>query len=159
MSTRWRQYFLNIAVVNARMSKDPSTKVGAVIVGENRNILATGFNGFPAGIKDTQERLLDRNTKMELVVHAELNAILSAARNGIKLADSTLYIVCVDAKTDKIWGTPPCVRCTVEIIQAGIKHVVYGATDLEVTRDWDKPLTTLRLFDEAGISVTKFLLC
>ena len=74
MSERWDRYFLDLALLNAQMSKDPSTKVGAVIVGPDREVRSMGFNGFPRGIADTRERLECREVKLDLVVHAEMNA-------------------------------------------------------------------------------------
>lgn len=113
MSLRWDRHFLDLAAQHARMSKDPSTKVGAVIVGPDREIRSAGFNGFPRGIADTPERLNDRDTKLKLVVHGEMNAILAAARVGVPLKGCTLYTTLA-----------PCSRCAVEIIQAGITEVV-----------------------------------
>lgn len=112
---------MNMCLFVANKSKDPSTKVGAVIVGPDNEVRGTGYNGFPRGIIDTPERLNDRDMKIKLVVHAEMNAILSAARVGIPIKGCTMYVL---AKTgDKTWGGPPCTRCTVELIQAGISEV------------------------------------
>jgi dCMP deaminase len=123
VSDRWDRHFLGLAENHARMSKDPSTKVGSVIIGPDREIRSAGFNGFPRGIADTTERLTNRDEKMRLVVHAEMNAVLAAARVGIPLKGCSLYLVATDA-SGAIWGGPPCTRCTVEVIQAGISHVV-----------------------------------
>jgi dCMP deaminase len=120
MTEKWDRYFLSLAMVAGAMSRDPSTRVGAVIVKDNA-LLSTGFNGFPRGIAD-DHRLLDRETKLKLVVHAEMNAILIAARVGRAIEGSTMYIACHSA-ADK-WGGPPCTRCAVECIQAGIREVV-----------------------------------
>lgn len=105
------------------MSKDPSTRVGAVIVGPQREVRSTGFNGFPRLICDSPERLNDRERKLKLIVHAEMNAVLAAARIGVPLEGCTLYLAATD-DTGLVWGGPPCTRCTVELIQAGIKEVV-----------------------------------
>ena len=121
-SERWDRHFLQLALAHARMSKDPSTQVGAVIVGPDREIRSAGFNGFPRGIADTPERLANRDTKLELIVHGELNAITAAARVGIPLLGCTLYVAATD-DTGLVWGGPPCTRCTVHVIQAGIRHV------------------------------------
>ena len=83
MTTRWDHHFLQLCLDHARMSKDPSMSVGAVIVGPDREIRSAGFNGFPRGIADTKERLSDRDVKLQLVVHAEMNAVLAAARVGV----------------------------------------------------------------------------
>jgi dCMP deaminase len=140
---RWDDHFLGIALTCAKMSKDPSTQVGVVIVGPDREIRSTGFNGFPRGIADTDERLNDRDTKLKLVVHAEMNAILNAARHGVALKGCTMYLVATD-RSGEIWGGPPCVRCTVETIQVGISEIVSLAfknvpsrwkADIEQARD------------------------
>ena len=96
MSTRWDNHFLRLAQVHAEMSKDPNTRVGAVIVGPDREIRATGFNGFPRRICDDPVRLQDRETKLQLVVHAECNAICAAARVGVPLLGCTLYLAATD---------------------------------------------------------------
>lgn len=123
MTDRWSYYFLELALVTARMSKDPKTSVGAVIVGKDREVLSMGFNGLPRGIADTDDRLGDREEKLRLIVHGEMNAILNAARTGTALRGTTLYFVATDS-TGFVWGGPPCVRCAVEIIQAGIARIV-----------------------------------
>ena len=80
MSEKWDGRFLSLATHIANWSKDPSTKVGCVVVGPDREIRSTGFNGFPRGIADTDERLSDRELKSPLICHAEENAIMHAAR-------------------------------------------------------------------------------
>ena len=149
MSKRWDNHFLKMAHVHAMMSKDPNTKVGSVIIGADRELISAGFNGFPRGIEDSKERLNDRETKLKLVVHAEMNAVLSAAKFGIKLDKTTLYLVATDG--DFIWGGPPCHRCTVEIIQAGIKEVVSHPFK-NVPSKWSESINlSQRLLHEAGV--------
>lgn len=123
MSNRWERHFLGLALLCAKMSKDPSTIVGAVIVGPDREVRASGFNGFPRGIADTEARLNDRDQKLALIVHAECNAICNAARVGVSLKGCTLYLAASD-KSGAVWGGPPCTRCTVHVIQAGITRVI-----------------------------------
>lgn len=120
---RWDRHFLERCVLNARMSKDPRTQVGAIIVGPDREQRADGFNGFPRGIADTPERLNDRDMKMRLIVHAERNAICNAARIGVSVRGCTLYLAATD-ETGMIWGGPPCTACAIELIQAGITEIV-----------------------------------
>lgn len=103
-------------------SKDPNTKVGCVIV-KDGEIVSSGWNRFPNGVVQ-DDRIHDRDTKLSLIVHAEMAAILSAAKKGISLQGSTLYVLVIDAKTGNIWGGGPCLRCTVEIIEAGISKIV-----------------------------------
>lgn len=150
MSERWDRHFLGLALYHARMSKDPNTRVGSVIVGPDREILSAGFNGFPRGIADTPERLADRETKLKLIVHAEMNALLAAARTGIRLKGCTLYL-CATNDQGLVWGGPPCTRCTVEIIQVGISEIVSHPIKAVPSR-WHEDLMFARgLIAEAGI--------
>lgn len=139
-----------MALEHARMSKDPSTKVGTIIVGPDREIVSGGFNGFPRGIADTSERLNDRDTKLALVVHAEMNAIVAAARLGIRLKGCTLYLVATD-HTCSVWGGPPCTRCTVHAIQAGISEIVSHAFKNVPSRWKDDIERAKHLLAEAGV--------
>lgn len=151
MSDKWDRHFLRLSSEIARMSKDPSTKVGAIIVGPDREIRATGFNGFPRGIADTIERLTCREVKLELVVHAEMNAVLNAARVGTSTKGCTMYLTATDA-SGHIWGGPPCCRCTVEVIQSGISEIVSLPFKGEPSR-WKESIERARgLLDEAGIN-------
>ena len=111
--TKWDVRFLELAKQIASWSKDPSTQVGCVVVGPDREIRSTGFNGLPRGIEDSEERLNDREIKYPLICHAEENAIMHAARIGISLKECTAYIT---------W--PPCTRCARSLIQAGISQIV-----------------------------------
>lgn len=155
ISERWDRHFLQLALDNARMSKDPSTRVGAVIVGPDREIRSTGFNGFPRGIADTPERLNDRETKLRLVVHAEMNSILNAARIGTSVKGCTLYLAATD-DTGLVWGGPPCTRCTVETIQSGISQIVSYAFK-DVPSRWKDDIAFARgLLDECGIGYREY---
>jgi len=124
MSDKWDIRFLELAKHISGWSKDPSTKVGCIVVGEDREIRSTGFNGFPRGISDDNDRLTDREKKYPLICHAEENAIMHAARIGVSLKGSTAYVT---------W--PPCSRCARSLIQAGIKEVVYSTAE-EVPERW-----------------------
>lgn len=150
MSARWDRHFLSLALANAAMSKDPNTQVGAIIVGPDHELRSAGFNGFPRGIADTSARLNDRGTKLQLVVHAELNAIIGAARVGTPLKGCTLYIAAKD-KTGLVWGGPPCTRCTVHTIQTGITEIVSFKMK-NVPSKWHEDLRLARsLIEEAGL--------
>lgn len=150
MSEKWDRHFLGMALYHSRLSKDPSTRVGSVIVGPDREILSGGFNGFPRGIADTQERLTNRETKLKLIVHAEMNALLAAARTGMRLKGCTLYL-CATDDSGLIWGGPPCTRCTVEIIQVGISEIVSYPIKAVPSR-WHADLEMSRaLIEEVGI--------
>jgi dCMP deaminase len=112
----WAEYFMGIAVLSSQRSKDPSTQVGACIVTSENKIVSMGYNGFPTGCLDSQlpwgrdsENPLE--TKYLYVVHAEKNAILNATGN---LKGCTLYVTLF-----------PCHECAKDIIQSGIKRIVY----------------------------------
>ncbi|MCE2881735.1 MAG: dCMP deaminase family protein [Planctomycetaceae bacterium] len=109
---KWDRRFLELSDTIAKWSKDPSRGVGAVIVSPSRQIVATGFNGLPRGIEDRPERL-ERPVKYDLIVHAEMNAIVQCARNGVTPVGGTIYT-----------SFAPCVHCTLSVIQAGIVRVV-----------------------------------
>lgn len=148
MTERWDRHFLALAATHARMSKDTSTKVGTILVRDERLILAAGFNGFPYGIAD-DDRLLDRELKLKLIVHAEMNAVLAAARRGISVDGATMYTAC-QSGTER-WGGPPCTRCAVECIQAGIREVVSYPAKLTPSR-WAHDLLLARsILAEAGV--------
>ena len=142
MSTKWDQRFLKLAEHISGWSKDPSTKVGCVVVGEDREIRSTGFNGFPRGIADDAARLEDREQKYPLICHAEENAIMHAARIGLSLKGCTAYVT---------W--PPCTRCARSLIQAGVVEVVYPE-EIEVPERWmaDFDMST-SMMGEAGLNI------
>lgn len=151
MSNRWDSHFLALCREHALMSKDPSTRVGAVIVGPDREVRASGFNGFPRGIADTPQRLDDRDTKLSLIVHAEMNAILNAARIGVSTKGCTMYLLATD-DTGSHWGGPPCVRCAVEVIQSGISEIVSLPFKSAPSR-WLQSIEHARqILSEAGVS-------
>ena len=138
----WDVRFLRLALHIAQWSKDPSTKVGCVVVGPDREIRSTGFNGFPRGIEDTPARLGDRNTKYPLVCHAEENAIMHAARIGVALKGCTAYVT---------W--PPCTRCARSLIQAGIALIAYPDR-LEIPDRWREDFQISNaMLDEAAVRV------
>jgi dCMP deaminase len=138
---RWHDYFFGLCELNASMSKDPSTKVGAVIVRPNKTVAAMGWNGFPRDVTDDEARYADRPTKLAMTVHAEANAILSANE---PIRGCTLYV------------TPlhPCANCAGLIIQSGIVRVVARTpvgTDLS---RWEENFRLSReMLVEAGITV------
>jgi dCMP deaminase len=142
MNLKWDVRFLRLAEHLASWSKDPSTRVGCVVVGADREIRSTGFNGLPRGIADTYERLHVRELKYPLICHAEENAMLHAARIGISLARCTAYVT---------W--PPCTRCARSMVQAGVIEVVYPS-DLEIPERWRADFEmSLGLLNEAGVRV------
>ena len=142
MSAKWDARFLDLATHIAGWSKDPSTKVGCVVVGQDREIRSTGFNGFPRSIDDNPERLADRAQKYPLICHAEENAIMHAARIGLSLNDCKAYVT---------W--PPCTRCARSLIQAGVTEVIFPAT-CEVPDRWaDDFEMSIGMMTEAGLNI------
>ena len=138
---KWGDRYLGLAREVSTWSKDPSTKVGAVIIGNDGEVLSQGFNGFPRGISDNPSRLKDRDKKYKLVVHAEMNAIYNAGLNGVSLKDSTLYV----------YGLPVCNECAKGIIQVGIKTVV-AKRPKDYNKDWDESIKDAEaLFKEAEV--------
>ena len=141
MIDKWDKRFLGLAQYIANWSKDPSTQVGAVIAHPtNRRVVSTGFNGFPAGVEDTAERLETREVKYEMVVHAEQNALLFA---GTAAEGCTLYVT----------PLPPCARCAVLIIQAGIQRVVCPAPDMTKEPWATQSRISEETFGEAGVEL------
>lgn len=119
-------------------SKDPSTKVGAMAVGVTPNLVAFGYNGFPPGIDDTPGRQQDRETKLRLTLHAEVNALANAT-----FPVHTIYVTHC-----------PCENCALHILAARtIKRVVYRRNDEFETRWGDSLRVSLSLLAEGGVEV------
>jgi dCMP deaminase len=138
MTDVWNARFLDLAHHVSGWSKDPSTKVGAVIVNEKKQVLAMGYNGFPRGIHDHEERYIDRNVKHQLVAHAERNALDNAF---VDVEGATLYSTLY-----------PCTDCAKGIIQRGIKKVVTHVADTERYGRFNFETSAL-MFSEAGVEV------
>lgn len=142
----WDEYFINLCYEVSKKSKDPSTKVGAIIVYPDHGICSTGFNGFPRGMEDLDARYDDREFKIKAVVHAEANAILNAGKHGHKTDGCILYVP---------WH--PCSGCAKQIDQAGIKEVVidpdYPMTDALRERWREETEFAKIIFREAKIPV------
>ena len=137
----WGNRYTCLAKEISTWSKDPSTQVGAVVIGNNGEVLSQGYNGFPRGIKDTAARLKDRERKYNLVVHAEMNAIYNAGLNGVSLKGSTLYV----------YGLPVCNECAKGIIQVGIDKVI-ATSPADYNEKWDDSIKDAKaLFKEAEV--------
>lgn len=121
--TKWDRRFLRLAREVAGWSKDPSTKVGAVIVDPQRRVISMGFNGLPQGITDHAGLLENRDEKYERIIHAEVNAILFARQ---PLNGATIYT----------YPFQPCSRCASIIVQAGIKEIVSVSAPKELRERW-----------------------
>ena len=138
----WDEYFMGLAHLSAKRSKDPSTQVGAVIVNEEKRIVGIGYNGLPYGCEDdifpwTREgEWVD--TKYPYVVHAELNAILNSIQ---KLKDCTLYV-----------SLFPCNECAKAIIQSGIRKIVY---ECDKYANEDNVIASKRMLQAAGVELVQ----
>ena len=142
---KWDNRFMELAKTISGWSKDPSSKIGAVAVNDERRILATGYNGFPKGIEDSQERLNDREQKYPLIVHAETNALMNALYAGVSLKNATMYV----------HGLPVCPDCTKLIIQAGIRRIVINKFVMNTPEKWVELWNSKSgpMFKEAGVLV------
>ena len=134
----WDEYFMGIAMLAAKRSKDPNTQVGACIVSEDNIIISTGYNGMPKGCSDDEFPWNRDGTvnKYAYVVHAELNAILNA--NGRDLRGSRVYVALF-----------PCNECAKAIIQSGVKEVLYLS---DKYADSMSTLASKRMLTAAGVS-------
>lgn len=146
-AAKWHRRFLSMAREVSTWSKDPSTKVGAVMVNDLREVVGLGYNGFPRGVADTSERLENREIKYEMVVHAEVNAMINA---GHRARGATLYVW-------PSFGIPSiCSNCCKAVIQAGVKRVVGAVPDAppEVQARWASSIATSRqMCQEAGVEM------
>ena len=133
----WDARFLDMAALVATWSKDPSTKVGAVIT-RGKFVVSLGFNGHPSGVEDSVARLHDREQKYRTIIHAEMNAILSARQ---PIDGCTLYVV----------PFMPCSNCGAVIVQSGIKRVITLENNNE---RWQESFDITRtIFAEAGVDL------
>ena len=134
--TDWHKRFLDLCEHVATWSKDPSTKLGSVIVDDKKRIVSVGYNGFPRGVEDFEERYENRPTKYLFVAHAERNALDNAP---MMVDNCTMYVTLL-----------PCNECAKSIIQKGIKRVVTYRPTREDVFNWN---ITLTMFKEAGVDV------
>lgn len=143
---KWTLRYLKLAKEIADWSKDPSTKVGAVVVGADGQILSQGYNGFPRGITDHQELLENREIKYRLTIHAEMNCIFNASLTGISLKGSRIYV----------YGLPICHECAKGVIQAGIREV-YCAYEPALRDKWAESWGySLNMFVELGMRIQTY---
>ena len=135
--SNWDSRFLELARLVSTWSKDPSTQVGAVIT-RDKFVVSLGFNGHPKGVADTLDRLENREVKYRTIIHAEINAILTAKQD---LEGCTIYL----------WPFMPCSQCGAAIVQAGIKRVVAPPSDND---RWAESFRfTTEMFSEAGVDL------
>jgi dCMP deaminase len=143
MSADWMERYFRIAKEVSTWSKDPSTRVGAIVVGKYGQILTQGFNGFPRGINDDPMLLMDREAKLKRMIHAEMNCIFNGSLSGVSLAGSTMYV----------YGMPVCSGCALSIIQSGIHgvHAMFDGESERAKRWQDSHELTKSLLLEAGV--------
>ncbi|MBP5399316.1 MAG: dCMP deaminase family protein [Alphaproteobacteria bacterium] len=143
-SEKWHYRFMDVAKLVATWSKDPSTKTGAVVVGPDKEIRATGYNGPVRGVIDNVPERLERPTKYDFFEHAERNAIYNACLTGVSLKGCVMYAT-----------HPPCTDCARAIIQSGIKMVVTNEMKIDANSPsgtWrDKLEYSSQMFKEAGV--------
>lgn len=140
----WDEYFMTIALLSAKRSKDPSTQVGACIVDNENKVVSIGYNGMPRHCDDTKltwEKGEDLNNKYLYVCHAEFNAILNT-RDGSHLNGCKIYVTLF-----------PCNECAKAIIQTGIKKVIYLSDKYQ---DQLSTRASKRLFEVAGVVVEQY---
>jgi len=136
----WDEYFMGIALLSAKRSKDPNTQVGACIVNQFNKIVGIGYNGFPIGCSDddlpwARQGESQNDTKYPYVVHAEANAILNSTKD---LHGSRIYVALF-----------PCNECTKLIIQSGVKEIIYLS---DKYKDSESVKASRRMLEMAGVS-------
>ena len=134
----WDEYFMGVAMLSAKRSKDPSTQVGCCIVSSDKKIIGIGYNGFPKNISDDdlpwgREGNFE-DTKYPYVVHAEANAILNSTK---ALEGSTAYVTLF-----------PCNECAKLIVQSGIKEILYLD---DIHHDSKETVASRKILDMAGV--------
>lgn len=137
--TKWDNRFIGLAYYISMWSKDPSTRVGAVIVDKQNRVVSMGYNGVPRNVEECDPD--NREQKLLRTIHAEENALHFAYRD---VSGCTLYV-----------NKPPCARCAAHIIQRGIIRVVYDLDDIgSFMARWEKEFSEARLmFAEAGVEL------
>lgn len=141
MKKNWDTRMMDVAKLVASWSKDRSIGVGCVIVSPDHAILSTGFNGFPRGVNDDVEERHQRPAKYKFTEHAERNAIYNAARHGIKLEGTTIYLP---------WY--PCADCARAIVQSGIKTMIAAAPNLDDPRWGEDFKVSVTVLAEGGVA-------
>jgi len=141
----WTEYFLGLAEQVKLKSKDQSTQIGAVIVGEDNEVLSTGYNSFPRGLDDSKEERQERPEKYFWFEHAERNAIYNAARVGVPIKGATIYLT----------SGLPCMDCARGIVNSGIK-IVYCKKECTTKNKekWVESQTkSFELLRECGVEI------
>jgi len=134
----WHEYYIQIATITAKKSKDPSSQVGCVIVDSNNRIVSTGFNGFVAGC-DEDQMTYDRPMKYNLIIHAEMNALMFANQS---VKGCTVYVT-----------HHPCDNCFKHLLQAGIQQVYYRSKSVLERFSKDQLEAINKLQKSTGVSI------
>jgi len=144
----WTEYFLGIVEQVKLKSKDKYTKIGAIIVGEDNEVLSTGYNSFPRGLADNVDSRQERPEKYFYMIHAEANSIVNAARIGVSIKNSKLYLTC---------GIP-CAECAKLIINSGIREIYCKNTNNDVKGEqWDESKRkSLEMLIECDVKVNYY---
>lgn len=139
----WDDYFMGLALLSAKRSKDPNTQVGACIVNNKKRIVSVGYNGFPSGCSDDvypwNREGNELDTKYPYIVHAELNAILNSK---VDLSNCTIYVTMF-----------PCNECSKAIIQSGINHIIYLTNKYPNS---NAVLASVKMLESAGVVVEQY---
>lgn len=144
----WHKYYFSMVDLVASKSKDLRTKVGCIIVGPDKDIRSTGYNGFPRGVNDNIQERLEAPAKYMWTEHAERNALYNALRSGTSVKDCYMFMRAF-----------PCADCSRGIIQSGIKYLVIAAETLDEQckywKDrWEESIKcSTSMLKEAGISI------
>lgn len=141
----WKEYFISIAEQVKEKSKDVKTQIGCVIVGEDKEILTTGYNSFPRGLNDHDTTRQERPEKYYWFEHAERNAIYNAARIGVSLKRSTAYLT----------SGLPCMDCARALVQSGVTKIVCKeyCTTKNPSKWKENQERSLILLSECGVEV------
>ena len=138
MTTNWAARFMDMAKLVATWSKDPSTKVGAVITDDKHRIVSVGFNGVPRGVMEPDSR----EQKLYRTIHAEQNAMAFAGRD---LTGCRIYVT-----------HAPCAQCAAMIAQRGLSLVYFGMRerDKDYLTRWEESINEgIKMLSEAGVVV------
>jgi len=138
---KWFKRFVELAQHISNWSKDPSTKVGAVIFDDDKRIVSVGYNGFPKNVYDDPQKYENREIKYKMVIHAEMNSILFSQKN---LKDCSIAT----------WPFMSCANCTSAIIQSGIKRIVSPKLPANLIERWGSSCEiSIKMYQEAGVEV------
>jgi dCMP deaminase len=138
--------FLPVAQSFAQMSKDQSTRVGALVLGPGFEVRSSGWNGAPRGSKADEDERFERPEKYQWSSHAEMNAIAQAARMGVSLQECSMVVT-----------HPPCMICSRLIVQAGIIRVYAPTPSADFVSRWKEDMDrSARLFKECRVDLVLF---